>query len=131
MREIETRRVVGTGAFQRLVRRKRNFLSACFALIFLFFLPLPILTAFTTVLNGAVVGALNWAHIYSFAQFAVAGAVALLYWRVARHFDDLARRVRGRRLETGGLRCERHGSGYHGGHTRGDARHHLLGSRSQ
>lgn len=102
MREVETRRVVQIEAFQRLVRQKRVFLSACFALIFLFFLPLPILTAFTTVLNGAVVGALNWAHVYSFAQFAVAGLVALLYRRAARRFDALARRVREEAFDNGG-----------------------------
>jgi uncharacterized membrane protein (DUF485 family) len=103
LREDETLRVTETEAFRRLVRQKRAFLSACFAFMFLFFLPLPILTAFTTVLNGAVVGTLNWAHVYSFAQFAVAGAVALLYWRAARHFDELARRAREEAFESRGV----------------------------
>jgi uncharacterized membrane protein (DUF485 family) len=95
--------MIETDAFQRLVRQKRAFLLACFAFMFLFFLPLPILTAFTTILNGEVVGALNWAHIYSFAQFAVAGAVALLYRRAARRFDEIARRVGEEAFESRGV----------------------------
>ncbi len=94
MRKDDARAVVETAAFQRLVGRKRAFLAACFVFVSLFFLPLPVLTSFTTLLNGPVVGALNWAHIYSFSQFAAAGIVALLYWTVARRFDRLARQAR-------------------------------------
>lgn len=83
-----------TEAFKELIRQKRAFLIPAVVFVLLFFFTLPVLTAFTTVLNGMVVGAISWAYLYAFAQFFVAWIVAFLYWRKARHFDELAEKAR-------------------------------------
>jgi uncharacterized membrane protein (DUF485 family) len=93
MREGEGR-VQGTAAFRELIREKRTFVISAFTFLLIFFFPLPILTAFTTLLDRQVIGALNWAYLYSFALFGVAWVVAILYWIRARRFDELAQRVR-------------------------------------
>ena len=55
---------------------------------------LPILSIFTDVLDGKVVGAISWAYIYAFAQFFLAWVVTFIYWRKADRWDELARRAR-------------------------------------
>jgi uncharacterized membrane protein (DUF485 family) len=93
MEESSQSRVGETASFKELVSRKRTFVVSSIAFVFLFFFPLPILTAFTTVLNGKVIGEISWAYLYGFAQFLVAWVVAFLYWRKAKRFDELARKA--------------------------------------
>ena len=94
MEEGDQIRPEETEAFRELVRRKRAFVVPVVIFVFLFFFTLPVLTAFTTVLNGKAIGSISWAYLYAFAQFFVAWIVASLYWRKAKQFDELARKAR-------------------------------------
>jgi uncharacterized membrane protein (DUF485 family) len=38
-----------------------------------FYMAMPVLAEFTTVLDGQAIGALNWAYVYGFAQFLMTG----------------------------------------------------------
>ena len=86
--------IAGSTAFKELVRRKRAFLVPTIVLVFLFFIPLPILSIFTDVLDGKVIGAISWAYLYAFAQFFLAWVVTFVYWRKANRWDELAREAR-------------------------------------
>jgi len=76
------------------MRRKRAFLIPTVVFVLLFFIMLPILSIFTDVLDGKVVGSVSWAYLYAFAQFILAWVVTFLYWRKANLWDELAREAR-------------------------------------
>ena len=94
MQRSEYSEIAETEAFKELVRRKRAFLVPTVVFVLLFFIMLPIISIFTDVLDGKVIGAISWAYLYAFAQFFLAWIVTFLYWRVAGRFDELATRVR-------------------------------------
>jgi uncharacterized membrane protein (DUF485 family) len=94
VQESEYSRIAETEAFKELVRRKRAFLIPTVVFVLLFFILLPILSIFTEVLDGKVIGAISWAYLYAFAQFFLAWIVTFLYWRRANRWDELAREAR-------------------------------------
>ena len=94
MEERERRELEETASFRELMRRKRAFLVPTVVFVILFFIMLPVLSIFTTALNGKVVGAISWAYLYAFAQFFLAWIVTFIYWRKANRWDELARRAR-------------------------------------
>ncbi|MGI8859171.1 MAG: DUF485 domain-containing protein [Rubrobacteraceae bacterium] len=94
MRENEYSEIAETEAFRELMRRKRAFLVPTVVFVLLFFIMLPILSIFTDVLDGKVVGAISWAYLYAFAQFFLAWVVTFLYWRKANRWDELAGEAR-------------------------------------
>ena len=94
MRENEYSEIAETEAFRELMRRKRAFLVPTVVFVLLFFIMLPILSIFTDVLDGKVIGAISWAYLYAFAQFFLAWIVTFLYWRKANRWDELARKAR-------------------------------------
>jgi uncharacterized membrane protein (DUF485 family) len=96
------KRLESAPSFGELVRRKRAFLAPTVVFVLLFFIMLPILTIFTTLLNGRVIGAITWAYLYAFAQFVVAWVLTFVYWRMAARFDELARKAREEAAERGG-----------------------------
>jgi uncharacterized membrane protein (DUF485 family) len=51
--------IAETEAFKELVRRKRAFLIPTVVFVLLFFIMLPILSIFTDVLDGKVIGAIS------------------------------------------------------------------------
>lgn len=95
-------RVVQTGSFQELIRQKRSFIIPATIFFFLFYFILPILTAYTTVLNGKAVGAINWAYIYAFAQFVMTWGLCHLYMKKANKFDELVNKVKQEVTDKGG-----------------------------
>ena len=94
MRRSEYSGMMETTAFKELMRQKRVFLIPTVVFVLLFFIMLPILSIFTDVLDGKVVGAISWAYLYAFAQFFLAWVVTFIYWRKADRWDELARRAR-------------------------------------
>jgi uncharacterized membrane protein (DUF485 family) len=94
VQQSEYSRIAETEAFGELVRRKRAFLVPTVVFVLLFFITLPILSIFTDVLDGKVIGAISWAYLYAFAQFFLAWIVTFLYWRKANRWDELARKAR-------------------------------------
>jgi len=94
MQESNWGKLGETRSFRELMSRKRAFLVPTVVFVLLFFIMLPVLSIFTTVLNGKVIGAISWAYLYAFAQFFLAWIITFLYWRKANRFDELARRAR-------------------------------------
>lgn len=91
-----------THSFQELMRQKRVFIIPATVFFFVFYFTLPILTAFTTVLNGKVIGAMNWAYLYAFAQFVMTWSLSHLYMKKANQFDQLSKKVKEEATGKGG-----------------------------
>ena len=93
-REQEWIRVERTSAFKELVRRKRAFIIPATIFFLVFYFGLPFLTAFTTVLDVKVIGAINLAYLYAFAQFVMTWTLMHLYVSRANEWDELVERAR-------------------------------------
>lgn len=100
--ETDWKTIRGTHSFQELMRQKRAFIVPATVFFFIFYFTLPFLTAFTTVLNGKAVGAINWAYIYAFAQFAMTWGLSHLYIKKANQFDQLSKKVKEETVGKGG-----------------------------
>lgn len=87
-------RVARTGGFQELMRKKKAFLIPATIFFMVFYFTLPVLTAFTTVLNYRVGDLISLAYIYAFAQFAMTWILGHLYLNQANKWDDLVDRAR-------------------------------------
>ncbi len=87
-------RIERTSAFQEYSRKRKAFLIPATIFFLLFFFGLPLLAAFTTVLNGKAVGPLTWAYIYGIAQFFMTWILMHVYVNQANKWDDLVERAR-------------------------------------
>jgi uncharacterized membrane protein (DUF485 family) len=93
-RQDEWVRVERTSAFKELISAKRAFIIPATIFFMVFYFGLPILAAFTTVLNVKVIGSLTLAYIYALAQFAMTWILMHLYVSRANKWDDLVDRAR-------------------------------------
>jgi uncharacterized membrane protein (DUF485 family) len=78
-----------TAAFQQLARKRKAFLIPATIFFLVFFFGLPVLAAFTTVLDGRAVGSLTWAYVYGFAQFVMTWVLMHIYVHQANKWDEL------------------------------------------
>jgi uncharacterized membrane protein (DUF485 family) len=93
-REEEWIRVERTSAFQEFSRSRKAFIIPATIFFFVFYFGLPVLAAFTTILDAKVIGAINLAYLYAFAQFAMTWILMHLYVSRANRWDDLVERAR-------------------------------------
>ncbi len=87
-------RMERTPAFQELARKRKAFIIPATIFFLVFFFGLPVLAAFTTLLNARAVGPLTWAYVYGFAQFAMVWILMHVYVSKANKWDDLVDRAR-------------------------------------
>lgn len=87
-------RVARTSAFQELMQRKKRFIIPATIFFFIYYMGLPVLAGFTTVLNVQVIGALSLAWIYALSQFIMTWTLLHLYVRQANKWDEIVDRVR-------------------------------------
>ena len=92
-----------TSAFQELARKRKAFIIPATIFFLVFFFGLPVLAAFTTILNARAVGPLTWAYVYGFAQFAMVWILMHVYVSRANKWDDLVDRARDEAAQ-GGVR---------------------------
>ena len=93
-REAEWLRIERTSAFKELVRKRKSFIIPATIFFFVFYFGLPVLAGFTTVLDGYAIGAITWAYVYAFAQFAMTWILMHMYVSRANRWDDLVDRAR-------------------------------------
>ncbi|MEJ7631226.1 MAG: DUF485 domain-containing protein [Rubrobacteraceae bacterium] len=101
-RQDEWIRVERTPAFKELTRQRKAFILPATIFFLVFYFGLPFLTAFTTVLDANVVGALNLAYVYAFAQFVMTWVLMHVYVSRANRWDDLVDRARHEAAEDDG-----------------------------
>ena len=83
-----------TSAFQEYSRKRKAFLIPATIFFLVFFFGLPILAAFTTVLNSKAVGPLTWAYIYGIAQFIMTWILMHIYVHQANKWDGLVEQAK-------------------------------------
>lgn len=66
-----------------------------------FYFGLPVLTGFTTVLNGPAIGAISWAYVYAFAQFIMTWTLLHMYVSRANRWDALVDQARSQAADSG------------------------------
>lgn len=93
-RDAEWVRVEQTSAFKELAKKKKAFIVPATIFFFIFYFGLPVLAGFTTVLDGYAIGAITWAYVYAFAQFAMTWILMHMYVSRANRWDDLVDRAR-------------------------------------
>lgn len=96
----EWNRVARTSAFHELMRKKKAFIIPATIFFLVFYFGLPVLAAYTTLLNFNVVGAVTGAYVYAFAQFAMTWILMHLYVNRANKWDYIVDRARQEAAET-------------------------------
>ena len=99
-REEEWIRIERTSAFEDLMKRKKAFIIPATIFFLIFYFGLPVLAAFTTLLNFQVIGAISGAYVYAFAQFAMTWILMHLYVSQANKWDGIIDRARHEAAET-------------------------------
>ncbi|PLR86534.1 DUF485 domain-containing protein [Bacillus canaveralius] len=90
---LDYSKIAKSSSFQRLLKSKKNFILP-FSLFFLaFYFTLPILTAYSKVLNNPAVGAISWAWVFAFAQFIMTWTLCIIYSNKAAGFDKIVEEV--------------------------------------
>jgi uncharacterized membrane protein (DUF485 family) len=91
---IDYTAIVQSSSFQQLLKEKRNFLLP-FTLFFLaFYFTLPILTAYSSVLNNPAIGSISWAWVFAFAQFIMTWSLCIIYTKRAAKFDEIVEEIK-------------------------------------
>lgn len=90
---LDYTKMVQSKAFKQLLQKKRNFLLPLSLFFLAFYFTLPILTAYTTVLNQPAFASMTWAWIFAFAQFVMTWTLCILYARRASQFDQLVETI--------------------------------------
>lgn len=90
---INYTQVAESPAFSRLLRKKRNFILPMSLFFLVFYFTLPVLTAYTHVLNHPAFASINWAWIFAFAQFVMTWTLCVLYTKRASGFDRLIKTI--------------------------------------
>ena len=93
-RHEEWVRVERSSPFRELTQKRKAFIIPATIFFLIFYFGLPFLTAFTTLLDVNVIGAINLAYIYAFAQFAMTWILMHLYVSRANRWDDLVDQAR-------------------------------------
>jgi len=93
-REAEWLRIERTSAFKELVQKRKSFIIPATIFFFVFYFGLPVLAGFTTVLDGYAIGAITWAYVYAFAQFAMTWILMHMYISRANKWDELVEQAR-------------------------------------
>ncbi|MFC7370677.1 DUF485 domain-containing protein [Fictibacillus iocasae] len=80
-------------AFKDLMRKKRNFILPSTIFFFLFYFALPIMTAYTTILNEKAIGDITWAWLFAFSQFVMTWSLCVIYSKRAAKFDEMTSKI--------------------------------------
>lgn len=86
---LDYSKIAQTSSFQELLRKKRNFIVPITLFYLAFYFTLPILTAYSTVLNKIAFGSLSWAWIFAFSQFIMTWTLCIVYSKKSAKFDEV------------------------------------------
>ena len=91
--QIEAEIIFQSVGFKQLIRAKKRFIIPIVLFFLVFYFTLPLLTAYSTVLNTPAVGSITWAWVFAFAQFIMTWTLCMWYLKKAAVFDRMAARV--------------------------------------
>ncbi len=73
--------------FKALKKRKVKFIVPITIFFLLFYISLPILTSYTTILNKPAIGDITWVWIFALSQFIMTWVLCMVYVSKANSFD--------------------------------------------
>ena len=77
-----------------MIAQKTRFVVAATAFFVIFYFALPVLIGYwPELMERQVWGVVNWAYLFAFSQFLMAWALAYLYLRIARRFDQTSEKI--------------------------------------
>lgn len=91
---LDYSKIVQTKSFQELLRKKRNFILPMSIFFMVYYFTLPVMTAYSTVLNNEAFGGISWAWVFAFTQFIMTWTLCILYTKKAVQFDKIVDRVK-------------------------------------
>ena len=87
-------RIHNSPDYRRLIAQKTRFVVAATAFFVVYYFALPVLVGYwPELMERQVWGAVNWAYLFAFSQFLMAWALAYLYIRIARRFDQMCEKI--------------------------------------
>ncbi|MGD6796184.1 DUF485 domain-containing protein [Metabacillus indicus] len=91
---VDYTKIVQSESFQKLLQAKRSFILPMTLFFLAFYFTLPVLTAYSDVLNQPAAGPVSWAWVFAFAQFIMTWALCMMYSRKARKFDEIVETIK-------------------------------------
>lgn len=90
---VDFEKLIETSEFKALVSKKKNFMTPYVIFFMIAFFLFPILTGYTTVLEGKVIGMINWTWMYAWGLFVMTWVFSTIYTRKASSFDKEAEAI--------------------------------------
>lgn len=84
---VDYSEIVQSSSFQQLLREKRNFIIPWSIFFLVFYFTLPVLTAYSHILNKIAFGSISWAWVFGTAQFIMTWGLCIIYSSRAARFD--------------------------------------------
>jgi uncharacterized membrane protein (DUF485 family) len=91
---VNWEQVAQSSDFRELIKTKKKFIIPYVIFFMVFYFTLPISTSYFTILNDKVIGSLNWAYLFAFAQFIMTWVLCLIYVKKANQFDKAVEQVK-------------------------------------
>lgn len=85
--KLDFEKLINTPEFKQLTQRKKAFLTPYVIFFSIVYAILPILTAYTNILEAHAIGYITWTWIYSFGLFIMVWTLSTIYTRKATSFD--------------------------------------------
>lgn len=80
--------------FRKLMDEKKRFIIPMTLFFLAFYFTLPVLTAFSNVLNAPAIGSITWAWVFAFAQFIMTWVLCSMYSRKSETFDAICEEIK-------------------------------------
>ena len=97
--DVNWSQIANSSEFKSLLSAKKKFIVPNVIFFFIFYITLPISTAYFTFLNEKAIGALNWAYVFAFAQFAMTWILCMTYTKKANKFDQQVEQIKQQALQ--------------------------------
>lgn len=91
--EVDFEKLIETPEFKALVSRKNKFMAPYVVIFMITFFLFPILTGYTTALEGKAIGMINWTWMYAWGLFAMTWIFSTIYTSKASSFDKEAEAI--------------------------------------
>lgn len=85
--------LVETEDFMGLLQKKKAFIIPVTTFFLTFYFVLPVLAAYTDVLNGEAFLDITWAWVYALLQFAVVWIGGIVYLKKSEKYDKMAQNI--------------------------------------
>ncbi|WP_342514959.1 DUF485 domain-containing protein [Sporosarcina sp. FSL K6-1522] len=84
---LDYEKLINTPEFKALAKKKKSFLTPYTIFFCVAYGLLPILTAYTSILENSAIGRITWTWMYSFGMFILVWTLATIYTKKAASFD--------------------------------------------